>query len=109
MQNIPISLAVPGMILAKEIKSSDDPASMTICGKAVTLTESLIERLQRMGIQSVTVEGHPVNVEGEATLDQMLSSLESRFRRVEGDPLMMRVKEMYRKQILRSMGEPGGR
>jgi len=109
MQNIPISLAVPGMILAKEIKNSDDPSSMTICGKEVTLTESLIERLQRMGIQSVTVEGHPVNIEGETTLEQMLSALESRFSRVGGDPLMMRVKEMYRKQILRSMGEPGGR
>jgi len=109
MQNIPISLATPGMVLAKEIKSSDDPASMTLCGKDVTLTESLIERLQRMGIQSVTVEGHPVTVEGEATLEQMLSALDSRFLRVEGDSLMMRVKEMFRKQILRSMGEPGGR
>ncbi len=109
MQNIPISLATSGMILAKQIQSSDDPASMTICGKGITLTESMIAHLQRMGIQSVTVEGHPINVEGEATLEQMLAALESRFRRVEGDPLMMRMKEMYRKQTLRSMGEPGGR
>jgi hypothetical protein len=109
MQKIPISLATAGMVLAKEIKSSDDPASMTICGKGIMLTESLINRLHQMGIQSLTVEGHPVAVEGDASLDEMLASLDKRFRRVANDPLMMKLKELYRKQLLRSMGEPGGR
>ena len=109
MQNIPISLTAAGMVLAKEIKSSDGPASMTICGKGVTLTESMIGRLQQMGIQSVTVEGHPILVKGEATLEQMLVSLDQRFSRVADDPLMSKVKEIYRKQILRSMGDTGGR
>jgi hypothetical protein len=109
MQKIPISLATAGMVLAKEIKNSDDPASMTICGKSVKLTESLIDRLRQMGIQSVTVEGHPVTVEGETSIDEMLAALDKRFCRVASDPLMMKVKELYRKHILRSMGESGGR
>lgn len=109
MQKIPISQAAPGMVLAQEIKNSDDPSSMTICGKGVKLTESLIARLEQMGVQSVRVEGHPVKVEGEATLEEMLAALNRRFSRVEDDALMMKVKEMYRKQIYRSLGEPDGR
>ncbi|HUJ19121.1 MAG TPA: hypothetical protein VL197_14150 [Nitrospirota bacterium] len=109
MQNIPLNKAKPGMVVAREIKGSDDPASMTICGKGVTLSESLISRLQQMGIQAVTVEGHPVRVDGEATLEEMLTALDQRFRHLEDDVLMMKIKEIYRRQILRSMGEPDGR
>jgi hypothetical protein len=105
MQNIPISLAKAGMVVAKEIKSSDDPASMTICGKGVKLTDSLLSRLESMGIQAITVEGHPVTVEGEATVEEMLAALDQRFSRVMDDPLMVKVKDLYRRQILRSMGE----
>lgn len=105
MQNIPLTLAKPGMVVAREIKGSDDPASMTICGKGVTLTEPLINRLQQMGIQAVTVEGHPVKSEGETTLEEMLAALDRRFARVEDDGLMMRIKALYRKQLARSMGE----
>ncbi len=109
MQKIPITQAVPGMVLAQEIKNSDNPSGMTICGKGVKLTESLISRLTQMGVQSVSVEGHPVKVEGDATLEDMLAKLDKRFSRVEDDDLMKKVKEMYRKQIFRSMGETDGR
>jgi hypothetical protein len=109
MQNIPIKLAAPGMVLAKEIKNPDESSSMPVCGKGVKLTLSLIDRLRNMGIQSVIVEGHPVTLEGEATLEQMLKALDMRFSRVQDDPLMMKLKEIYRKQLLRSMGESGER
>lgn len=109
MQNIPISLATPGMVVAMEVKSSDDPAAMTICGKGVKLTASLIDRLRQMQIQSLTVEGHPVKMEGESSVEEMLIALDQRFSRVANDPLMMQVKELYRKHIQRSMGEPSGR
>ncbi len=105
MQNIPITLARPGMVLSREIKSSEDPSSMTVCGKGVRLTEQLISRLEQLGIRTVTVEGHPVVVEGEPTLEQMLADLDARFSRVTDDPLMMKVKELYRRQIERAMGK----
>jgi len=109
MQNIPITLAAPGMVVAKEIKSSDDPSSMTICGKGVALTASLISRLQSMGVQSVTVEGHPVKMEGELSLEEMLGALDRRFARVLDDPLMAKIKDLYRRQIMRSLGVSDGR
>ena len=109
MQNIPLSLAAAGMIVAKEIKSSDDPASLTVCGKGVKLSESLIDRLKHLGIQAITVEGHPVTVEGESTLEEMLTALDRRFRRVEDDPLMMKLKAIYQKHLQRSMGVPDGK
>lgn len=97
------------MVLARDVRASDDPASMTICGKGVVLTAALIERLSRKGIQSLTVEGRPVHVEGEATLEQMLAALDLRFSRVADDPLMNAVKVLFRDQIKRSLGESGGR
>jgi hypothetical protein len=109
MQKIPIAMAAPGMVLAQEIKSSEDPSAMTVCGKGVQLKESLIDRLRSMGIQTVTVEGHPVKMEGDASVEEMLAALDKRFSRVADDPLMMKIKTLYRKQVLRSMGEPDGR
>jgi hypothetical protein len=108
MQNIPISLAAAGMVIAREIKSSSESSAGILCGKGVKLTESLLNRLRQLGVESMTVEGHPVKMEGEASVQQMLEALDQRFRRVANDPLMMKVKQMYRRQILRSMGEAGG-
>jgi hypothetical protein len=109
MQNIPLTLAAAGMVVAKGIKVSDDPAGMTICGKGVTLTDSLINRLGQMGIRSINVEGHPVKMNGEPSLEDMLAALEHRFLRAGDDPLMMLVKEVYKRQICRSMGDRGGK
>lgn len=103
MQNIPLALSKPGMVLARSVVNPNSPDGAPVCGKGISLTESLIERLVRMGVQAVTVEGHPVAVEGERTLEEMLIKLDERFRRVAGDPLMMRVKEIYRKRLIRSM------
>ncbi len=60
MQKIPMALVLPGMVLAQDIKNEDNPDGPPLCGKGVHLTEALISRLQRMDIQSITVEGHPV-------------------------------------------------
>jgi hypothetical protein len=109
MQKIPITLAVPGMILGQDIKSSEDPSAMTVCGKGMQLKESLISRLREMGIQTLTVEGHPVQMDGESSLEDMLASLDSRFSRVSNDPLMMKIKEMFRRRMQRSMGADDGR
>jgi hypothetical protein len=108
VQNIPISYAAAGMVLAKEIKADDNPASPPICGKGVTLTISLISRLTSMGIQSVIVEGHPVRLEGEMTLEETLQLLDKRFSKVADDLLMQRIKEIYRKQIIESMENADG-
>jgi hypothetical protein len=103
MQNIPLALAKPEMVLARDVMRPESPGSVPICGKGTVLTASLIERLACMGIQSIIVEGHPVCLEGEGTLEEMLQGLDRRFNRVSDDPPMMKIKEMYRRQIIRSM------
>jgi hypothetical protein len=105
MQKIPFSLAQPGMILAKDVVRAENPNGPPICGKGVELTESLIERLRNMGTQSVTVKGHPVWLEGDKTLEELLTDLDRRFSRVDDDSLTGSLKNIYREHIIRSMGE----
>jgi len=93
------------MILAKDVVRLENPNGPPICGKGVELTASLIERLVNMGTQSVTVQGHPVWMEGDKTLDEMLQDLDKRFSRVADDPLTGKLKKIYRDHIIRSMGE----
>lgn len=103
MQNIPLALAKPGMVLARSVVNPNVPNGPPVCGQGIPLTDSLIERLVHMGVQSVAVEGHPVVVEGESTLEEMLIRLDEKFRRVEGDSLMMKIKEIYKRRLIRSM------
>ena len=105
MQNIPLTLAISGLVLAKDVARSDNPAGPPVCGKGLTLTDSLIERLKDMGIQSITVEGHPIRMDGDNSLEEMLAALDRRFKKVEGDPLTMKLKMIYKKQIIKSMGD----
>jgi hypothetical protein len=105
MQTLPISMVTPGMVVAKDVRKDGEATGRVLCGKGVNLTESLILRLKGMGIESLTVEGRPVKIEGEQSLEDMFAALDRRFSRVAQDPLMQKVKEMYRKQIIRSMGQ----
>lgn len=109
MQNIPITLAEPGMVLAKDVRRGDNPNGPPVCGKGMELTAPLLMRLQNMGIAAVIVEGHPIWMEGDQTLEEQLKALERRFAKTAGDPLMAKLKEIYRAQISKSMGEPDGR
>lgn len=105
MQTIPITLSVAGMVLARDILREGKPDGSPVCGKGLVLTDSLIERLRKMGIQSVTVEGQPVKLEGGETLESALEALDNRFRMAGSDPLTMRLQEIYRKHIRISHGE----
>lgn len=109
MQTIPIALAEPEMLLARDVRRADNPQGPPICGRGTPLTASLIERLRNLGITSITVEGHPVAIEGEKTLEDLLADLDRRFGKVADVPLMARLKEMYRGSIIRSMGGEGGK
>ena len=109
MQTIPIAKAEAEMVLAKDVKRPDNPNGPTLCGKGVPLTSSIILRLRALEIQTLTVEGHPVWMDGDISLDEQLEALERRFKKVANNPLMSKLKDIYRAQILRSMGESDGR
>ena len=109
MQKIPISLAAGGMVLARDVFRADNPTGMPICGKGTPLTDSLINRLSNLGIQSIYVEGHPVWFEGDLSLDAQLEELERRFSKTMDSKLNSMLLEIYRTHITNMMGDSGGR
>jgi hypothetical protein len=104
MQKIPLTSAEPDMVLGRDIHRDDNPGGPPICGRGVKLTAPLIERLKRMDVQSVIVEGGPPGFSGVQNLDEAFSALDKRFCKVEGDPLTSRLKNIYRQYYAKSFG-----
>lgn len=102
MQKIPISFAQKGMVLAKEVFQPGSASTMPMCGKGMILTESLIERMMRLEIQTIFVEGHSVELPGELSMEEQLNRLDVRFSKVENEPRMIRIKEMFKKNFMKS-------
>lgn len=97
MQRIPIDLAKPGMKLAKPINSD---RGMILCGAGTELSEELIARLSDMGVSRISVEGHPVDMgDKEKPLKQQIEELHARFKAVEADPLMKKIKNMFLRRL----------
>lgn len=97
MQKIPIDLATPGMKLAKPVAND---RGIVLCGPGSELTEEMITRLSDMGIKRITVEGHLVDT-GDAgkSLGHQIDELHARFRKVEGYPLMRRIKDIFLERL----------
>ncbi|MFZ5864113.1 MAG: hypothetical protein ACOYXR_14920 [Nitrospirota bacterium] len=104
MQHIPLALATEGMVLARDVTRPGVSQGPPICGQGTALTVALIERLARMEVASVVVEGHPVVVEGEPSPDEQVAALDRRFSRVGDDLLMARLKTIFRGRLLRTLG-----
>jgi len=103
MQTISLEQATPGMVLAKDVVKPEAASPVLICGRGMELTEALLERLHRIGITRVTVQGRPVAGGGEeATLEDLLAGLDARFKRHESDPLMAKLKDVYRRLIIQT-------
>jgi len=109
MQKIPLNQAAADMVLARDVFRNDSPAGIPICGKGTTLTDSLIGRLAHLGVQSIYVEGHPVQEEGDRSLEEQLADLERRFGKVVDNRYNMLLLDVYRKHITAMMGDDGGR
>jgi hypothetical protein len=104
MQKIPLTLATPEMILARDIHREDNPAGPPICGKGVKLTASLIERLKKIEVQSVFVEGKLMGQAVSKSPEDLMSDLDKRFSKVEDDPLTARLKNIYRQHYEKVAG-----
>lgn len=99
MQRILMAQAGPGMILAKEILN---PEGLVLCGAGTELSPALIERLLSLDIVDVTVEGHPVHIEGEKTLQEELQEVDLRFQRVEDIVPLMYLKKRIQARLAAS-------
>jgi hypothetical protein len=91
MQKVPITLVKPGMILAKPVINEK---GMPLCAEGTELSANLIDRLKKMNVNTLTLKGHPVDLgESEKTTQEKLQDLTERFSRVEGDPIMDKLKD----------------
>lgn len=99
MQQILSGQAKEGMVLAKDVELED---GRVLCGKGTMLTVSLIDRLLKMDISNITVEGHPVVVEGEKSLKEELLDIEARFSQVKDIAPLMYIKKKLMQRLIDS-------
>ncbi len=83
VQRILLAQAAEGMILAKDVCT---PEGRILCGKGTELSGPLLDRLKRMEIPAVTVEGHPVGEPVDPAT--ATAAIERRFSKVAGDPVL---------------------
>lgn len=98
MQKVPIDMVKPGMVLAKTVLNDK---GMALCAEGTELTAAIIERLMRMNVSHLTLKGHPVELGIETkTKEQRVQELAMRFSRVQGDPIMDKLKASIEQGIL---------
>lgn len=102
MQQILTLQAKDKMVLAKDVMT---PEGRVLCGKGTVLTISLIERILKMDIVQVTVEGHPISTPGEKTLQEELQEIEERFSEVNSVPPLVYLKKRIMKKLVDSRGQ----
>ncbi len=100
-KTIPIEKLTPDMTLAMDITK---PNGDLIFGKSGRLTEPIIERLGRFGVENVTIlvgeadEHHdPEYIKGK--MKEIEEGLDYRFRKVDHIPLMVELKEIISEHL----------
>lgn len=113
MQKIPISLARAGMLLAEPVSKV---SGLIIVGKGCELSETLLDKLKAMGIESlVVVSAQPAEQDAEQTTrstrptgqgsvqtawSRRAARLDRLFRKHAGDAWMEEVKGSLRSYFL---------
>ena len=96
MKRVVIQELLPGMILAKPVTNTN---GLPIVAVGTTLDSSIIERLHRLELTSVYVEGDAEDRDGK-TLTELEAELERRFRRVvTHDPIQQMILRVLRKHL----------
>jgi hypothetical protein len=85
------------MVLAKDVMTPD---GRVLCGKGTSLTAAIIDRILKMDISHITVEGHPVEMVGEKSIEEEIAQIEKRFSRVNHiQPLQYMKKRIIHRLI----------
>ncbi len=109
MQKIPLNIAQPGMVLAKPVARPD---GMVVAAPGTELSEALLARIESMGIDKVTVEGAPVDMDGPAgdtAFDKRLERMDHVFRRYAGDKWMTQIKQLMKHYFKMKAAEQAAR
>lgn len=100
MRQIFLEDAQPGDEVAEPVKNE---RGMVILNTGTKLSASLIDRMRRMGVKELVVEGDDPNAPPPKTLDELLEVLDERFEGLEDNRLMMRIKEIAREHLVQRM------
>jgi hypothetical protein len=95
MKRVVIEELLPGMILAKPVTNAN---GLPIVAVGATLDGFMIDRLQRLGLASVYVDGDPGDAGGK-TLSELEAELEHRFRHVAQDPVQQMLLRTLRTHL----------
>lgn len=93
MPKVLISKLRPGMKLAKPVRND---SGMILLGENTELSEALIQRLEKMSIENVSIVAEAQNEKPPALL---LAELAERFRKTENQPHMALLKRLFEEQI----------
>ena len=94
VQNLALKYLAEGMVVAKPVSNDK---GMVLLAAGTELTASLIERIEKMKVTRVAVEGHPVDLPGQESMspEERLAQLDQAFSRVTEEPHMMALKEVF--------------
>lgn len=93
MPKVLISRLKPGMKLAKPVRNE---SGMILLGENTELTEALIQRLEKMNIENVSIVAEAQN---EKSPEEQLAELSARFRKTENEPHMALLKRLFEEHI----------
>lgn len=100
MKRVVIQELLPGMVLVKPVTNTN---GLPIVAVGTILDAAMIERLQRMELPSVYVEGDTADSGGK-TLMELEAELDHRFRHVAQDPLQQLILRSLRTHLHASRG-----
>ena len=100
-KTIPIELLTPDMTLAMDITKPNGDLIFAQGGK---LTESIIERLKKFGVEGVTIlidepDEHHDPEDIKRKMKEIEEGLDYRFRKIEQIPLMVELKEIISEHL----------
>ena len=97
MRQIFLDDAKAGDEVAEPVKNE---RGMVILNKGSRLSPSLIDRMRRMGVRELVVEGDDPNAPPPKTLDELLEELDVRFEGLDRNRVMMTIKRIAREHLV---------
>jgi len=97
MHIVTLDEAKPGDEAAEPVRNE---RGMVILPKGARLTVALIDRLRKMGVTEVALEGHDPNAPPPKSRDELLAELDERFEGLEDKPLMAEIKRIAREHLM---------
>ena len=93
MPKFPIDKLKPGMKLSRPLVSK---GGMVLLGEGTELTEKWIDRIADMDVDGIFIDGPS---EQSEPLEESLAKLNARFRSVEREPYMGKLKQIVKNHI----------